>query len=74
MDHSMTSKSKETMAEDVKIACENCTYWHNHHCENFSSKWMGMVTSPHKNCGQFKAKKLKKKKEDNKKKSNSPNE
>jgi len=65
MDHSMTNKSKDTMAEDVKIACENCIYWHNHHCENFSSKWMGMVTAKNQNCGSFKSKpkKIEEKKE-----------
>jgi len=60
MDHSMTNKSKDTMAEDVKITCENCIYWHNHHCENFSSKWMGMVTAKNQNCGSFKSKPKKK--------------
>jgi len=45
------------MSEDMKIECQNCVFWKNHHCENFSSKWMGIVTSPQQNCGYFKAKK-----------------
>ena len=66
MDNPMTNKSKETMAEDVKIACENCLYWHSQHCENFSSKWMGMVTAKNQNCGYFKPKpKKKEEKKDN---------
>ncbi len=48
------------MAGDVKIACENCIHWHNHHCENFSSKWMGMVTAKSQNCGYFNPKPKKK--------------
>lgn len=48
------------MSEEVKIACENCIYWHNRHCENFSSKWMGMVTAKNQNCGNFKQKPKKK--------------
>ena len=48
------------MAEDVKVACENCIYWHNHHCENFLSKWMGMVTAKSQNCGYFNPKPKKK--------------
>ena len=48
------------MAEDVKIDCENCIYWRNHHCENFSSKWMGMVTAKSQNCGYFNPKPKKK--------------
>lgn len=57
------------MSEDIKIFCKNCVYWKHKHCENFSSKWMGMVTSPNQNCGQFKPKKQpkKKKEEENKK-------
>ncbi|MCK4357954.1 MAG: hypothetical protein KAW92_04300 [Candidatus Cloacimonetes bacterium] len=50
------------MSEQVKIICENCIYWKNIHCENFSSKWFGMVTSKSQNCGHFKAKKIEKKK------------
>jgi len=48
------------MSDDMKITCENCTFWHNHHCENFSSKWMGMVTTKDQNCGYFKPKPKKK--------------
>ena len=55
------------MPEDIKIQCENCVYWKNHHCENFSSKWFGMLTSNLQNCGKFKYKKVNKKKEKNKK-------
>ncbi|MBN2017352.1 MAG: hypothetical protein JW794_04380 [Candidatus Cloacimonetes bacterium] len=59
------------MVEDVKIACENCTFWCNYHCENFSSKWMGMVTAKKQNCGFFnpKPKKKEEKKETSKEKS-----
>lgn len=42
------------MASDIKIQCNNCLYWKNRHCENFSSKWFGMVTLASQNCGQFK--------------------
>jgi hypothetical protein len=56
------------MAEDVKIACENCIYWHNRHCENFSSKWMGMVTAKNQNCGNFKQKPKKKETKEDKNK------
>jgi len=52
------------MADQIKIACENCIYWKNVHCENFSSKWFGMITSKSQNCGQFKVKKIEKKKEE----------
>lgn len=41
------------MGDDIKIQCKNCLYWKNRHCENFSSKWFGMVTGDYQNCGQF---------------------
>jgi len=49
------------MTDQIKIVCENCICWENQHCENFSSKWFGMITSKSQNCGQFKAKKIEKK-------------
>lgn len=63
------------MSDDVKIECQNCVFWKSRHCDNFSSKWMGMVTSPTQNCGKFKPKKQKKedkktKQKDNKKEEN----
>lgn len=51
-------------SEQIDIICENCIYWKNRHCEYFSSKWFGMVTSKSQNCGHFKAKKKEKKKEE----------
>ncbi len=55
------------MADDVKIACENCIFWKNRHCDNFSSKWMGMVTTKNQNCGYFSLKpKKKEEKKENK--------
>jgi len=60
------------MVEDVKVACENCIYWHNHHCENFSSKWMGMVTAKDQKLRIFqtKAKEEKKRKKETESKKN----
>ncbi len=52
------------MTEQLKIECQNCIYWKNNHCENFSSKWLGMVTARSQNCGYFKAKKVEKKKDE----------
>ncbi|MBC8313033.1 MAG: hypothetical protein H8E33_02155 [Candidatus Cloacimonetes bacterium] len=56
------------MSDEMKVACENCTFWKNRHCENFSSKWFGMVVSKMQNCGKFKAKKIEKKEKQNTKK------
>jgi hypothetical protein len=42
------------MASDIKIQCNGCVHWKNRHCENFSSKWFGMVTTASQCCGQFK--------------------
>lgn len=55
---------EKLVSEQIEIICKNCIYWKNKHCEKFSSKWLGMITSKSQNCGHFKAKKKEKNKQE----------